>query len=193
MLMAWCKTAVSPMHQLWRYQSLAQSQQHSGLSYWGWYPDGHYNGIIMIMMASQITSVLIVYSTICSGEDERKHGSSASLAYVRGIHRWLVNSPHKGPVTQKMFPFDDAIMVPQASSGWLGTRLGCQRLSSWTNRILPGLVTRDWCPHITVNMGSQSSSPWLSPRLWYLLTMEIGDTAVLCCAIGLQYYSNQWK
>ena len=40
----------------------------------------------------------------------RKHQSSASLAYVRGIHRWPVNSPHKGPVTREMFPIDGAIM-----------------------------------------------------------------------------------
>ena len=32
------------------------------------------------------------------------------MAFVRGIHRWPVNSPHKGPVTRKMFPFDDVIM-----------------------------------------------------------------------------------
>ena len=55
-------------------------------------------------------SLTIVYSSIYSGADQRKHQSSASLAFVRGIHRWPVNSPHKGPVTQKMFPFDDAIM-----------------------------------------------------------------------------------
>ena len=36
--------------------------------------------------------------------------SSASLAFVRGIHRWPMNSPHKGPVTRKMLPFDDVIM-----------------------------------------------------------------------------------
>ena len=51
-------------------------------------------------MASQITGVLIVYSTVCSGADQRKHQSSASLAFVRGIHRWTVNSPHAGPVTR---------------------------------------------------------------------------------------------
>ena len=33
-----------------------------------------------------------------------------SLAFMRGIHRWPVNSPHKGPVTRKMSPFDDVIM-----------------------------------------------------------------------------------
>ena len=61
-------------------------------------------------MASQITSLTIVYSTVYSGADQRKHQSSAPLALVRGIHRSPVNSPHKGPVTRKMFPFDDVIM-----------------------------------------------------------------------------------
>ena len=36
--------------------------------------------------------------------------SSASLAFVRGIHRWPVNSTHKWSVTRKMFPFHDVIM-----------------------------------------------------------------------------------
>ena len=40
----------------------------------------------------------------------KKHQSFASLAFVRGIHRWPVNSLHKEPVTRKMFPFDDVIM-----------------------------------------------------------------------------------
>ena len=61
-------------------------------------------------MASQITSLTIVYLSIYSGADQRKHESPASLAFVRGIHRWPVNYPHKGPVTRKMFPFDDVIM-----------------------------------------------------------------------------------
>ena len=51
-------------------------------------------------MAFQITSLTIMDSTIYSGVDQRKHQSSASLAFVRGIHRWPVNSPHKGPVTR---------------------------------------------------------------------------------------------
>ena len=70
----------------------------------------HYNDVIMSTMTSQITSLVIVYSTVYSGADERKHQSSASLAFVRGIHQWAVNSPHKGPVTRKMLPFDDVIM-----------------------------------------------------------------------------------
>ena len=44
------------------------------------------------------------------GADQRKHQSSASLAFVRGIHRRPVNSPHKWPVTRKMLPFHDVIM-----------------------------------------------------------------------------------
>ena len=73
--------------------------------------DYHYNDVIMSAMASQNTSLTIVYSTVYSGADQRKHQSSASLAFVRGIHRWPVNSPHKGPVTRKMFQFDDVIMM----------------------------------------------------------------------------------
>ena len=61
-------------------------------------------------MASQVTSLTIVYSNVYLGADQRKHQSSASLAFVRGIHRGPVNSPHKRSVTRKMFPFDDAII-----------------------------------------------------------------------------------
>ena len=50
---------------------------------------------IMGAMASLITSLPIVYSTVYSSADQRKHQSSASLAFVWGIHRWRVNSPHK--------------------------------------------------------------------------------------------------
>ena len=59
-----------------------------------------------------ITSLTIVYSTVYSSADQRKHQSSVSLALVRGIHRWPVISPHKWPVTRKKFPFDDVIMTP---------------------------------------------------------------------------------
>ena len=65
----------------------------------------------MSAMAPQITGVSIVYSTVCYRADQSKHQSSALLAFVRGIRRWLVNSPHKGPVTRNVFPFDDVIML----------------------------------------------------------------------------------
>ena len=70
----------------------------------------HYDDVTMSLMASQITSLTIVYSTVYSGADQRKHQSSASLALVWGIHRGPVNSRHKWPVTRKMFPFDEVIM-----------------------------------------------------------------------------------
>ena len=57
-----------------------------------------------------ITGVSIVYSTVCSGANQRKHQSFMSLVFVRGIHWWPMNSPHKGPVTRKMVPFNDIIM-----------------------------------------------------------------------------------
>ena len=71
---------------------------------------GHYCDVITGAMASQIVSLKIVYSTVYSDADQRKHQSSASMAFVRGIHRWPVNSPQKWPVTRKTFPFDDVIM-----------------------------------------------------------------------------------
>ena len=66
-------------------------------------------------IASQITSLIIVYSNVYSDADQRKLESSTSLAFVRGIHRGPVNSPHKWPVTWKIFPFDDVIMIFQGS------------------------------------------------------------------------------
>ena len=66
-------------------------------------------------IASQITSITIVYSTVYLDADQRKYQSSASLAFVRGIHRRPVNSPHKWPVTREKFPFDDVIMETFAS------------------------------------------------------------------------------
>ena len=70
----------------------------------------HNSDAIMSAMASQITGFTIVYSTVCSGANQRKHQSSVWLAFE--IHRWPVNSLHEGPVTRKMFPFDDVIMDP---------------------------------------------------------------------------------
>ena len=70
----------------------------------------HYDDVIMGVITSQITSLTIIYSSVYSDADQRKHQSSASLAFVRGIHRGPMNSPHKGPVKRKMFPFDDVIM-----------------------------------------------------------------------------------
>ena len=74
----------------------------------------------MIAMASQITSLTIVFSPVFSGADQRKYQSSASLVFLREIHRWPVNSTHKRPVTRKMFAFDNVIMY----SGAFGSTTG---------------------------------------------------------------------
>ena len=71
----------------------------------------------MNTMACQTTGVSIVCSTVCSGADQRKHQNSASLAFVMGIQRWPVDSPHKGLVTRKMFPFVDVIIIPADHGG----------------------------------------------------------------------------
>ena len=79
----------------------------------------HYGDVMMGAIASQITNLTMVYSTIYSDADQRKHQSSASLAFVWGIHRGPVNSQHKWPVTRKMFPFGDVIMCWHgAGPGW---------------------------------------------------------------------------
>ena len=64
---------------------------------------GHCTEVMMCAVASQITNLMIVYSTVYWRADRRKHQNSASLVFVRGIHRWPMNSPHKLPVTRKMF------------------------------------------------------------------------------------------
>ena len=89
----------------------------SSLRRWSWgsgqrrFQVHHYGDVIMGAIAFQITSLTIGYSTVYSDADQRKHQSSASLVFVWGIHRGPVNSPHKWPVTRKMFPFDDVIMI----------------------------------------------------------------------------------
>ena len=67
-------------------------------------------------MASQISSLTIAYSSLYSRADQIKYQSSASQAFVQGIHRWPVSSPHKGQVTRKIFPFDDATMFKKINT-----------------------------------------------------------------------------
>ena len=83
----------------------------------------HYSDVITSAIASQITGVSIACSTVYSGSGQRNNQISASLAFVWGIHRWPVDSTHKGPVTRKMFPFDDVIMFHFVST---------KKISNWT-------------------------------------------------------------
>ena len=72
----------------------------------------HYNDGIISAMASQITSLTIVYSRRRS----KKTSKLSVTGLFWGIHRWPMNCPHKGPVTRKMFPFDDVIMIRTSRS-----------------------------------------------------------------------------
>ena len=113
------------------------------LLHWHWSNDtqcpcgnlkNHYNDVIMSAMASQITGVLIVYSIVCSDVDQRKHQNFASNAFVRGIHRWPVNSPHKGASNAEMFPLNDVIMIRVNGSNEITRNMPWPQ----TNKIHPG-------------------------------------------------------
>ena len=112
---------------------------------------GHCGDVITGPMAYQIISIAIVYSTVHSDTDQRKHQSSASLAFVRRIHRCPVNSPHKRPVTRKMFPFDDIIMSegspPVSTSAATTLKYSC-RLEATLATILWTIIL---APHLEVD------------------------------------------
>ena len=91
----------------------------------------HYYDVIMSALSSQITRLTVVYSTNYSAADQRKRQSSASLAFVRGNHRGPVSSPHKWPVTRKMFPFDDVIMGRGVGMSSHSSNTSCIRHCRW--------------------------------------------------------------
>ena len=108
----WCKcmpvrqTDSALCHYLNRWWTIVNRTLGNNFQ-WNWIPNmtifdqerhlnnrlqNHYNDVIMSAVASQITGVSVVYSTVCSGADEWKYESSVSLAFVRGIHRWTLCS-----------------------------------------------------------------------------------------------------
>ena len=60
----------------------------------------------MSAMVSQITSLTVIYSTVYSGVDQRKHQSPASLVFVTG------KIPTQRVSNAENFLFDDVIMMP---------------------------------------------------------------------------------
>ena len=106
--------------------------------WWTFNSPYQYGDVILGTIAFQITSLTIVYSIVYLSADQRKHQSSALLAFVRGIHRRPVNSPHEGPVTRKMFPFDDVIMQMSIS------HLFEQRYQSICNLYMLAKCQRHW-------------------------------------------------
>ena len=101
----------------------------------------HHNGVIMSAMASQITGISIVCSTVGSGGDQRKCQSSASLAFVRGIQRSPVNSPHKGSVTRKikMFP-----LMTSSCSGKSGCKMEPMKIKNCPISQIPQCTCSAW-------------------------------------------------
>ena len=85
----------------------------------------HHNG-------KKITSLTIIYSTVA---DQGKHQSSTSLVFVRGIHRWPANSPHKWPCNA----VNISIWWRHNGSQWNRKRWRVQPLTSL--RELCGLVS----------------------------------------------------
>ena len=129
-------------------------------------PVAHYSDVIMGTMASQITSITIVCSTVYSSADQRKYQSSASLAFVRGTNRGPVISSLKWPITRQMFTFYDVIMTKR-----------------FTNRILPQncfpLVSINWKAGNKTCLYSGSLFKWVNR--FYLLTMTDFITSRLVC------------
>ena len=81
----------------------------------------HYNDVIISVMMPQITGVSIVFSTVCSGTDQRKHQSSASLDFCEGNSSVTDRFPsQKAIVTRKRFPFDDVLtLIPARISNYI--------------------------------------------------------------------------
>ena len=103
-----------------------------------------------------------------SDADQRNHQSSASLAFVRGINRGPMNSPHKRPVTRKMFPFDDVIMI----LGRINPLWCCIVSRKYANLSALSMVSRVWDGVVYWN-----SSSWnIRTCLWYYHISLLGLT-----------------
>ena len=145
----------------------------------------HYDDVIMTMLASQITSLPVVCSIVYSDVNQRKHQSSASLAFVREIHRGPVNFPHKWPVTRKMFPFDDVIMIPmnsrevnvQSWDSWVHYRSRKTKKFRWIP--LTEGQYRGMCFHLMTSSCVASRCPFKYQDVVLLRNYHDEDTTVL--------------
>ena len=129
----------------------------------------------MSTMASQITSIPIVYSAIYSGADQREHQSSALLVFARGIHRGPVHSLHEKPVTWKMFPFDDVIMMWHLQMYFLGQPVPTQNYVTfcllckadsgiiYIAALIPSPVVREELKHRLLYISNKTRRPGNAP------------------------------
>ena len=146
----------------------------------------------MSTMASQITSLVIVCSNVYSGADQRKHQSSASLAFVWGIHRWPVNSPHKGPVPRKLFPFDGVIMCRALYLAAL--RAASSIVESRCCRALSPVYTACWGPLIHSSLKNNTNRTltlWPNDSIWRRKSGSALAQVMACCLTAPSHYLNQ--
>ena len=146
----------------------------------------------MTMLAYQITSLTVVYSIVYSGVNQRKHQSSASLAFVWEIHRGPVNFPHKWPVTRKLLPFDDVIMQTDKTTWHLGHKYMCVyihiyiyiiiyiHICSWyVHRTRPGVM---WSHRIMFTILR------LSGPIWQPKSLSTLARVMACCLTTHSHY-----
>ena len=140
---------------------------------------GHDNDVIMSAIAPQITSLMVVYSTVYSDADQRKHQSSASLAFVWGINRdrWiprtkgqlrgkcfhLMTSSWKTPLllqqiiqTQRKTPLKGQLLIHTPSNSTVGS-LACSCKRQGKCQTHYRTFVRD---SIAVTSGSLSKGKW---------------------------------
>ena len=136
----------------------------------------HQNEVIMGAMASQITSVSIVYSTVYSGVNERKHQSSASLSFVRGIHWWRVNSPHKGSVMRKYYH----LMM----SSWTITEIHPSIFCSYQSNIIPWLPFNQCLLIVLQNVSTMGGHVWWRGTSYWHFLLTIHICKILYCDVS---------
>ena len=120
----------------------------------------------MDTIASQITSLTIVYSALYLGADQSKYQSSASLAFMWRIHRGPVNSPHKWPVTRKMSSFDDVIMTAGVRTHASSVIWGLSEGKSYDPQYQDLLSTGVACRKI-IEISSHSSNAFIQDSVAY--------------------------
>ena len=130
----------------------------------------------MSAVAFQITSLTIVYSTVYSRHRPKKHQSSVSPTYLRGIHRWSVNSPHKGPVMRKMFLFDDVIMIYFSVSGF----------PSWAIIIVCSFIVIIYTSIVSTSNLQRNQQVWLSQYsdvIMNVMPPQITGVSIACSTV----------
>ena len=143
----------------------------------------------MRVMASQITGVAIVYSTIYSGAYQRKHQSSASLAFVKGIHWWSLDHQQHERIPQYANPHISALSTYLSGSAYFSKTL--RSFSRYSFSVFNSLWTSRSRVHTSGSQGGKSGK-WYAEKLQRPLDMfhwslKTGSKLFIIAAI----YSNK--